>query len=276
MFLSPPVSVTDNRATSTYDGIPFTQPFLGPAVIAVTPATSIQTIVADSRNTYNTRWSLSVQRALVENVLMDVAYVGSHSVGDRLSSNPNQPRVIGDANSRPYTQIGVINLSSTDGLSSYNSGQVKIEQRAFKGVTSIASYTFAKGIDAGGNMTFGNSSSPQDNLNRIAGERGLMAFDHRHRFVVNAIYDLPFKSAGNHVVDKVVGGWQLSGIVTVQSGNPITVTRSTTLPGFVGGNNLRPDQVCDPHLDNPTPAKWFATECFVNPEIVSAARAARR
>jgi hypothetical protein len=37
------------------------------------------------------------------------------------------------------------------------------------------------------------------------------------------------------------------------------------LPGFIGGNSLRPDLICDPKLDNPTPEKWFRTECFVHP-----------
>jgi hypothetical protein len=265
MFLSPPVSVTDTRATSAYNGIPFTQPYPAPAVIAVTPTTGIQTIFPDSKNTYNTRWSLSIQRALRENLLLDAAYVGSHSVRDRLSSNQNQPQVIGNANTRPYPQIGVITTGSTDGLSSFHSGQLKVEQRELKGLTYIASYTWSKGIDAGGNSTFGNSSGPQDNYNRIAGERGLVAFDHRHRFVVNTIYDLPGKITANNVADKLINGWQVNGIVTIQSGSPITITRQTTLPGFSGGNNLRPDQICDPNIDVRTPQRWFATECFVNP-----------
>ena len=158
--------------------------------------------------------------------------------------------MIGDANTRPYPQIGAINTASTDGLSSFHSGQLKIEQREMKrSDLHRVLHLGRRAIDVGGNSTFGNASGPQDNYDRIAGERGLVAVDHRHRLVVNTIYNVPLKITANNIAEKLVNGWQVNSIVTIQSGNPISILRQTTLPGFSGGNNLRPDQVCDPNID---------------------------
>ena len=68
----------------------------------------------------------------------------------------------------------------------------------------------------------------------LAGSRGLSDFDARHRFVISAIYELPFR--GNRLVD----GWQLAAIVQSQSGNPVNiVTTNSTVNGVAG--TLRPD-----------------------------------
>src|SRR5439155_20492973 len=146
MFLSPPSTQVESRSASTFNSVPFGNPFPNPPAVIVTPNTNINAIFPDSKNTYNTRWSLSVQRAIRENLLVDVAYVGSHSVRDRLTSNQNQPLIIGDANSRPYPQIGNITTGTTDGMSSYESGQLKVEQRNVKGMTFIGSYTWSKNM----------------------------------------------------------------------------------------------------------------------------------
>jgi hypothetical protein len=265
MFLGPPSSQQESRTTTVYSGIPFSSPFPNPPATVVTPNTDINTVVPDSASTYTMRWSLSVQHALHENVLVDLTYVGSNSLHDRLSHNANQPLVIGDPNSRPFPQIGSITTGTTDGIASYHSGQLKVEQRAYKGFTTIASYTWSKHIDVGGNSSFGNSGSPQDTRNRHKGERGLSAFDHTHRLSWSFLYDIPFGSSLTGAAQKIAGGWQLSGIATLQTGQPLTVTRSGNLPGFRGGNSLRPDLICDPKLDNPTTDQWFNTSCFVHP-----------
>lgn len=265
MFLGPPSSQQESRTTTVYNGIPFDSPFPNPPAIVVTPNTDINTVVPDSASTYTMRWSLSLQHALQENLLLDLTYVGSNSLRDRLSHNANQPLVIGNPNSRPYPQIGSISAGTTDGKANYHSGQAKLEQRAYKGLTMITSYTWSKNIDVGGNSSFGNSSSPQDTRDRHKGERALSAFDHRHRLSWSFLYDIPLGANLNGAAEKVLGGWQFSGIVTLQTGQPLTIQRSGILPGFRGGNSLRPDQICDPKLDNATPERWFKTECFVHP-----------
>src|SRR5207245_10194222 len=75
----------------------------------------------------------------------------------------------------------------------------------------------------------------------VAGERGSSDFDVRHRFIVNTIYDLPFKR------NRLVGGWQLASIITAQSGNPFNVVvasasingvSSTVRPNISGKINV--------------------------------------
>jgi hypothetical protein len=103
-------------------------------------------------------------------------------------------------------------------------------------------------------------------------EKGLSSFDHRNRFVANAVYDLPFGKSVTGLLHAVVGGWRTSGILTVQSGAPFTVNLSSAAGqdvahiGLVGGNNLeRPDLISNPNVGPQTPSEWFNTAAFVLP-----------
>jgi len=99
----------------------------------------------------------------------------------------------------------------------------------------------------------------------------LSSFDHRHRFVVNAIVALPFGEAGPQWQKAALGGWQAGGIFSVQSGAPFTVNLPAgTEPaniGTVGGNNLeRPNLIGDPNAGPRTAAQWFNTAAFAVPQ----------
>ncbi|MGH9913996.1 MAG: TonB-dependent receptor, partial [Pyrinomonadaceae bacterium] len=112
-------------------------------------------------------------------------------------------------------------------------------------------YTFSKSIDT-------NSLNSQgviiQNSFDVGNSRGLSDYDARHRFVINAIYELPFK--GNRLVE----GWQLSTIVQSQSGNPVNIIRGTGgLTGVL--NTVRPD-VTGPITINGTPEQFFDTSVF--------------
>ena len=94
-----------------------------------------------------------------------------------------------------------------------------------------ASYTWSKSLDYN---SFSSQGIVVQNSYDLAGSRGLSDFDARHRFVVSAIYELPFR--GNQFVE----GWQLAVIVQSQSGNPVNiVTTNSTVNGVA--NTLRPD-----------------------------------
>jgi hypothetical protein len=120
----------------------------------------------------------------------------------------------------------------TDGDHLYNSLQVQLKHQFSHGLTFQASYTWSKlitninaseagtGIATGGNVLSGASSS-NDPLNK-AQQYGLAAFNRPQRFVVNYNYALPFKADG--FKGKLIGGWAVSGVTTVQDGLPFTVT----------------------------------------------------
>ena len=268
MFLGPPNTnvqrIANSQVGGQYNSLSFDNPFPIAQTINIGPTTRLRTVQRDARNTYIQRWSVSFQRALHQNVLFDVSYVGSKGLRDRQGFNGNQPTKIGDASSRPFPQIGRLSTGSTDGQTSYHSLQGKLEQRATKGLSYIVSYTWSKNIDTGGAGAFGNSSSPQNTYDRIGGQRGLSAFDRRHRFSFSYLYELPGSSAAGAGA-AFTNGWQISGIISAATGTPLTASSSRRLPGMIGGQSFRPDIVCNPNISNSTPTKWFDTTCFAAP-----------
>ena len=144
----------------------------------------------------------------------------------------------------------------------------KLTKRFSNGVTALVSYTWSKSIDE----TSGIRTSDSDTLfsqdgNCMRCERGLSAFDNRHRLVVSGLYDLPFGKGRNvdirnRFLDAVAGGWQIGSIVTWRSGFPINpsagVNRANT-----NINVDRPDATgVSQSLDNRSTAQWFNTAAF--------------
>src|SRR5207249_6760320 len=119
----------------------------------------------------------------------------------------------------PGTPLGNITQVEGSGNSSYNALWVTATRRLTNNVQFDASYTWSKSLDynsfsSGGIVT-------QDSYN-LAGSRGLSDFDARHRFVVSAIYELPFR--GNLLVE----GWLFAAIVQAQSGNPVNIVTTNS------------------------------------------------
>jgi hypothetical protein len=152
----------------------------------------------------------------------------------------------------PGAPLGNITQVESSGTSSYNALWVTANHRLARGMQFNASYTWSKSLDY-------NSLSLQgvvvQNSYDLRGDRGLSDFDARHRFVVSAIYDLPFKR------NRLISGWQLAVIVQAQSGNPINiVTSNSTFNGVA--NTLRPD-VTSPVRVIGSIDSWFDTSVFV-------------
>lgn len=149
---------------------------------------------------------------------------------------------------RPFPQyVGVGTLNSANvGNMTYHSIQVKAEKQFAKGLFLLSTYTFSKTItDA--NSSLGGFFSPgaRDQYNRGL-EKALAVFNSPHRFVTAFNYELPIgpgKPLANvkGIAGKILGGWQVNGILTYASGAPIQVGVNNTLPLFNGGNT--PDSV---------------------------------
>jgi hypothetical protein len=188
---------------------------------------------------------------------MMVGYFGSHGDRLRLTRNVNQP-VNGV---RPFPTISrtsailpgnaLGNIFETDSLgwSNYKGLWVTANERPLKGLQFNASYTLSKSEDTNSLSTGGTASIVVQDSNNIADSYGPSDFDVRHRFVINAIYDLPFK--GNRGVD----GWQLSVVTQAQTGSPVNiVTSSGTFNGVA--NTVRPDLIGDASILG-SPTLWF-------------------
>ncbi len=193
----------------------------------------------DFNNAYVQSYNLNVQREITPTLGVMVGYFGSKGTHLRISRNVNQ--FINGV--RPFSGLGNITEITDAGNSNYNALWVSANKRLSRGLQFNASYTFSKSIDY-------NSLNSQgvvvvDSYN-LRGNRGLSDFDARNRFVINWIYELPFKGS------RLVEGWQFSAITQWQSGNPINiVTGAPDIAGALTANvasltgvaTLRPDQI---------------------------------
>jgi hypothetical protein len=227
---------------------------------------------------YMQDWNLDIQYQLTKSMMVDVNYVGSR--GDDLPGNINinQPNVGGPV---PYPQFGYsLNDIENALFSTYESLQVKGEERASKNLSFLLAYTYSRCIDDGSTLfgSLGGGDTPQYSGN-LAAEKGLCGYNSNHRLVMSGVYSLPFGkgqkfASSGGVGSALLGNWEVSAIDTDQTGQPFTVVRgisqSYTAP-TAGGD--RPNIVSDPFKAgtvsaNPTciaPTAVHTTAAWFNP-----------
>ena len=230
------------------------------------------------------QWSLNVQQELTRSTVLEVGYQGSKGTHLPLLYNLNQP-VPGPGNTqakqalRPYPQFGNITWLTARGDSSFNGLIVKLEQRASHGLSFLLSYSHAKSIDDTPGTPFNVSPSRSQAMDptNFLRERGLSGFDVRNRLVISTVYQLPFGAGrqfqtGNKIVDYVIGGWETSGILSLQSGRPFTILLARDNANVLNTVD-RPNVVGDPYkagpvAANPTcnaPAQVGTPSFWINP-----------
>ena len=118
----------------------------------------------------------------------------------------------------PEPAIEDVNIIESEGDSIYHSLQARLEQRLWKGLSLLGSYTYAKSIDDASSFfsSTGDPNFPQNSYN-LRAERGRSNFDVRQRFTLSYGYDLPLGKG------RWLGGWQSFGVLTFQTGRPFTV-----------------------------------------------------
>jgi len=219
----------------------------------------------DFQTEYAKNYSITVQRQLAANTAFDVGFLRSAIVGADSSTVLNVPTpgpgAIGPR--RPVPQLANVTAIRWDGYSIYNGVTFHVEQRVSNGVAFNAFYTLSEATDDASDPggTAAEANLPQD-VRNMAAERANSSFDHRHRFVANAIWAIPGTS-GDGWAAKLTSDWQVNGIVQVQSGAPFTVNIGTDRANIGAGPAQRPNQTCDPNEGGAqTAAQWFNTSCF--------------
>ena len=169
----------------------------------------------------------------------------------------------------PYPDyLSMYTLSSHGGASTYHAFQLTVERRYSNGISALVSYNNSKMINDASSSNQGSNAQPDYRVGRLdrRGERSLDENDIPHRLVVSAVYELPL-GPGKHwlqqgVAAAILGGWQVNGIYTYESGGPLVIRGANN---FTGIN--RPNLVGDPTLpeDQHTVAHWFNTAAFANP-----------
>jgi hypothetical protein len=260
-------------------------------------------IPRDQRTAYIQNWQLSVQRELSSNMLLDVAYVGNHAVKLILLGDLNQARPVtaeelrlsllptNDPNRRPLPSLdsrrpiqGFRSISAVlpSAFSNYHALQVKFERRFSKGLYILNSFTFSKAIDNVSQVLEepgGNAGNPQ-NLYDIASDRGRSGYDQPFNNTTSFVWELPFGKGRAYlgdmpyVLDAFVGGWTVTGINTMASGQVVNFRYSPSpvtanLPSFIGGVALRPNLIGNPILpkDQRTIDRYFDASALALPSV---------
>lgn len=252
-FITAPIAKAGQfNAATTTPNISLSDPFPASLAASVLAASGV---ARDYHGGRVQRWSVGVQQAIGSNGMADITYVGSRSAGLASQYNLNQP-VPGAAPiqpRRPYPNYSGITWTDATGYAEYNALLAKFQRRLSKGLDLLASYTLSKTID---NTQDGVPN--QDPLNRAADE-GLASFDRRHRFVLSASYELPFRTV-------VLHDWHVSAILTATTGMPLTAVLNGDRANVGTSNAQRPNVNGDPNADAPhTPDQWFNTSVFSLP-----------
>lgn len=233
------------------------------------------------RDAYMQQWNFDVQYSMFKNLALDVGYVGTRGVHLPGNQNVNQPNV---GQPIPHPQFGpTLNEITNSRDSSYNALQMKIEKRGPRGGDFLMSYTWSRCIDDGSSLfgASGGGTTPQYAFN-LGAERGLCNFNTNQRLVFNYVYELPMGAGHQFLahgpVSHVLSHWQVAGILSLQSGQPLTVQRGvpqsfTTTSGTqdrpnVAGNPLVPGPIpgnagCSAPNQIRVPSAWFNTCAFV-------------
>jgi len=256
----------------------FDPPFNNPAAGAAAPLTPLSIGYLDPIYDIPTvqSWSFGVQRELPSNTVVSVAYVGSRGTHLEYGNNINQPlpamgydfdpRIACTATTpypctqrvstdyvRPYQGWSSISGTVPVGHSTYNSLQVSVNRRMTNGLSYGVAYTWSK--------TLGISSYPQNAYNEDA-DYGLTSFNRANVLVFNYVYEPPIFRSATGVEAALLKGWEATGLVTFESGFPLTIGLSTPTQGLAN----RADVVSGQTAAGPkTVAEWFNTNAFTAP-----------
>lgn len=239
----------------------------GPGATVGNVALSQASLDLFQRTSYSPQISFSIQRELSRNSVIEVSYLGTFGIKLQQNVQPNNgmPGSTNINTRRPYAGLDFhpsmvfpdfitvlqrtapvtqVNMYAHSAQSNYHAMLVRYERRYTKGFSWLSSYTWSKAIsnapqfrNAGG--ANGSENSPAQNTYDLRAERGLASFHAGHRWVNSAVYDLPFRGW-------LLGGWQISQIVQLQTGFPFTVNISGDTAGIGGGTGgilIRPNAV---------------------------------
>lgn len=216
-----------------------------PATPAARRARNLGGVPSDLEFPESRSWTIGVQRELPQHLTVEAKYVGTRGKHLPVRLQLNSPRVIqplpqfdrplsqAEANAlpappavnvaRPDPLSGLYTVIGGFGKSSYHGGQFSVSRRFIDGLSLSAAYTYSRFLDDASEplaTTFATPIFPQD-FDNLKVERGRSLYDRPHRFVSSFVARLPFDKLGGGPA-WLTGDWQISGVVTVQSGQVYT------------------------------------------------------
>jgi carboxypeptidase family protein len=279
--------------------------FCGPGIPPPCTIPSAQGTQVNAKTPAVVSWNSSIEQQLTRNTSLRVGYVGSHSYHNIIDIDDNtiapqtcsspagclaggirapgamvpQGTLYFPRGTRPNPYLANGYQWYMEGISTYHALQADLTKRFSSGLAFRANYTFSKNLDD----SSGVASSQSQNQNQSVmdprhplRDYGRSALDFRHQASGNFNYELPLgrdKRFGNGlsgVADRLVGGWQLNGIVTLLSGFPLTPLVGTNQSG--NGNTFNPDRPnLNPKFQGPVQIgsldQWFDPTAFSLPTL---------
>jgi hypothetical protein len=202
------------------------------------------------------QYSAGVQHSFGPKTVLSVSYVGNQNRHLNDYRNINLPSLSDlalmtggtlnyqEAPSLPFKGFRTLNLAQNEASGHYNSLQIDLNSQASRDLQLRAYYTLSRSIDP---STGGSGQELNSVTNPYVGWRydlGPSSFDRTHNFSANFIYSIPvLRNSSSRLLKSTLGGWQISGIVTVESGRPINVLGGSNniVGGSDGGNGNRPN-----------------------------------
>jgi hypothetical protein len=227
---------------------------------------------------YNMEYNLSVERQFTPNLTGTLSYVGSESrhLFIQPMYNAPLPQLMGPGPVSPRTPFPFFGQFPTDtnsGVSSYNSLQAKVQKRFSQGLTFLASYTYSKCLSIQDEGQSGSIQNPYD----WSADKGNCDFSIPQIFVFSYAYQIPYGkgmhwgSTASGVENAILGGWQISGITTYQTGSYFTATASATDVANINPSSETEranvtGQPLQPSGFKQTVQAWYNPAAFVTPQ----------
>jgi hypothetical protein len=259
------------------------------------------------RTPYNQQWNFSIQRQFGPQTLLEVAYAGNKGTNlayflPSVELNQLHPSLLSMGNAlleqvpnpffgiipvgtlstrtvqrgqllRPYPQYTGFQAKNAGWANSnYHALQARFERRFSSGLTMTSSYTFSKTISDAADGLWNMANGIRDNY-CLKCERAVSSYDQPHRFVTNAVYELPvgrgkqFGADWHRVLNAALGNWQVNGILTLSHGLPLRNFSVANNTCFCFGGTQRPNSTgVSPEIgDAQTIERWFDTRQIVQP-----------
>ncbi|MGH9843213.1 MAG: carboxypeptidase regulatory-like domain-containing protein [Blastocatellia bacterium] len=223
----------------------------------------------ENRSPYAMQWNLFIQHELMNDLSLDIGYVGSGSrkqIGYSPFNNAVTPGPGAIDPRRLLPQFSDLDGGSNQYNGSYNSLQVSLIKRFSHGLLINTNYTWQKSLDGQSSLAEAKVQNPFDRRQ----DYSRSSWDTNHVFNFSYVYELPFgkgRTFGSNwakATDMLFGGWSLQGITRLESGPPINVTSGRDIAN-TGRSSQRPNLVGNPNAGPKTPDEWFNTKAFAFP-----------
>jgi len=234
-------------------------------------------VASDFEWPFTFQMNIGVQRQLTRSLVVGAAYVDTEAHNLPFARDINYPVLTPTATTaganilarRPNPLFGAVLELDSDQDASYHGLQITSAMRMSHHVTFNAFYTLSK---TNSTVQLYNSTTQggAQNFNKLFEDYGAGDTDQRHVFSMSMTYKPDyFSKDSNAVLRHVFNGWSLSPIVKIRSGLPFTVTNGNVDANLDGNTSDRAQLIGDPHLDNPTAARWFNTAAFAQNPVVT-------